>query len=108
MQPEYTALMPKCAQYCHAFALTTYDCAPDDHICHCKNHSKTAQIIEPCVFGPNPGPAGSCTNKEITQFAGTGAKYCAFWSQTANDAIQGKFMDNTLTCKVKEILGGKA
>ncbi|KAK2601305.1 hypothetical protein N8I77_010765 [Diaporthe amygdali] len=106
-QPEYTALMPKCAQYCHALALTTNGCARDDHICHCKNYSKTAKIIEPCVFGPNPGPAGPCTNDEITQFAGTGAKYCAFWNQTADAAIQGKFRENTLTCKIQGILGGR-
>ncbi|KAL1856881.1 hypothetical protein Daus18300_010644 [Diaporthe australafricana] len=106
-QPDYTALMPKCAQYCHAQGLTTNGCARDDHICHCKNYSKTAQIIEPCIFGPNPGPAGSCSNDEIALFAGTGAKYCAFWNQTANDAIQGKFRENTLTCTLKGILGGK-
>lgn len=106
-QPDYTALMPKCAQYCHGLALTTNGCARDDHICHCKNFSKTAQIIEPCIFGPNPGPAGPCTNDEISQFAGTGAKYCTFWNQTADDAIQGKFRENALTCKIKGILGGK-
>ena len=106
-QPEYTALMPLCAQYCHALALTTDGCAPDDHICHCKNFSKTASIIEPCIFGPNPGPAGSCNSDEISQFAGTGAKYCTFWNQTTDDTIQGKFRENKLTCKINRIFGGK-
>lgn len=106
-QPEYTALMPLCAQYCHRLALTTDGCAPDDHICHCKNFSKVASIIEPCIFGPNPGPFGPCTNDEINQFGGTGGKYCAFWNQTANDAIQGKFMESAPTCNAPGIVNGK-
>lgn len=106
-QPEYTALMPQCAQYCHGLALTTNGCPPDDHICHCKNFSKTASIIEPCIFGPNPGPAGGCNNDEIGQFAATGAKFCTFWNQTADDAIQGKFRENRFTCKARGFWSGK-
>lgn len=106
-QPQYTALMPKCAQYCHGLALTTNGCPRDDHICHCKNFSKTASIIEPCVFGPNPGPAGPCSNDDINLFASTGAKYCTFWNKTADDAIQGKFRDNQLVCNIRNLFGGK-
>ena len=77
------------------------------HICHCKNFSKVASIIEPCIFGPNPGPFGPCTSDEINQFGGMGGKYCAFWNQTANDAIQGKFTGSAPTCLARGIVNGK-
>lgn len=82
--------MPQCAQYCHAQALTNDGCERDDHICHCKNTSKVAAMIEPCIFGPNPGPAGPCSNDLIKQFVATAKDYCTFWNQTANDALQSQ------------------
>ena len=93
--------MPQCAQYCHALALTTNGCKPDDHICHCKNTSKTASIIQACIVGPNPGPAGPCSPGNITVFAATGKKFCTFWNQTSDDAIQDKYRDNRRVCKAR-------
>ncbi|KAG8160708.1 hypothetical protein KVR01_008972 [Diaporthe batatas] len=89
-QPEYTAIVPKCAQYCHVQALTNDGCDRDDHICHCKNTNKVAGMIEPCLFGPNPGPAGRCSTDSIKEFATIAKGYCGFWNQTANDALQSQ------------------
>lgn len=81
-------LVPKCAQYCHALALTNDGCDRDDHICHCKNTAKVGAMIEPCIFGPNPGPAGPCSVDLINEFVATAKDYCTFWNQTANDALE--------------------
>jgi hypothetical protein len=82
-QPEYTALLPKCGQYCHTLGLTTNGCDPDDFFCHCKSFYRTSAIIEPCSDDPALYP---CTQNETLTFVGIARDFCTFWNTTAQAA----------------------
>ncbi|KAF1808384.1 hypothetical protein P152DRAFT_477414 [Eremomyces bilateralis CBS 781.70] len=82
-QPQYTALVPKCAQYCHANGLQNNDCPIDDFICHCKNFWGTASLIEPCSDDP---ALYQCTQEETLYFVGLAGSFCEFWNATADAA----------------------
>lgn len=86
-QKEYTALVPKCAQKCHALGLTTDGCGVDDHICHCKNFLGVSAIIEPCIRAPQP----PCSADDIQTFGLIGQAYCTFWNATADRAERRVF-----------------